>query len=210
VGWRGFNLGPHAVRELGVLPDDCCCASAGDASTVQDACRKGTCVGVRDLCANVTCQARNDCTNTGICNPQSGSCIEITLPDDTVCGADRQGSCVNGECQASHDGCQNTSCPEPSSACQTSICMQGDCSFANKSDGVVCSLSLIGASLGLCTGGRCVAPTDKCENVTCPQLSDCFQQSQCDALSGVCSAVPLPAATACNDGKVCSLFLGES
>ena len=56
-----------------------------DATTAQDSCSSGVCMGV-DLCADVTCTASSDCKVAGECAAMTGQCTdEMDAPDGIGC-----------------------------------------------------------------------------------------------------------------------------
>jgi hypothetical protein len=80
----------------------------GDACTLVDACRDGSCSGS----SPVICAALDQCHDAGVCDPASGACSNPSKPDGTSC--DDGSACTGG------DFCSAGTCtggPPPEEAC---------------------------------------------------------------------------------------------
>ncbi|HEY5935205.1 MAG TPA: IPT/TIG domain-containing protein [Kofleriaceae bacterium] len=89
------------------LPDGTAC-NDGNACTQTDACQIGSCVGANPVvCGDVTCEGPQSC------DPATGACDGVTLPDGTACEADDctiAASCRDGACD------ETVSCDTPITA----------------------------------------------------------------------------------------------
>jgi hypothetical protein len=68
-----------------------------DATTAQDSCSSGVCMGV-DLCADVTCTASSDCKVAGECAAMTGQCTDETDAPDGI-------DCDDGDMMTNSDVC---------------------------------------------------------------------------------------------------------
>ncbi len=121
-----------------------------------------------DVCScpgnGASCKAPDACHTAGMCDPNTGACGMMALPDGTSCS---DGNACNGE-----ETCQAGVCtPGPAPACDSSSpCMAGACDPVNgctttpAPDGTACSLA---NAAGVCAGGVCGAPT------CAPGFADC-------------------------------------
>ena len=113
------------------------CDADGTLCTVSDACDAGVCKAG----ALKVCDDKNPCTK-GTCNPDTGACFYLPLPDDTACGPDgakcKIATCIPG-CKPEHaKKCHNEavwwfdSCGKPSKVVQDcagfTFCADADCS----------------------------------------------------------------------------------
>lgn len=73
-------------------PDNAC--DDGNPCTTNDVCSaSGVCGGTPVLCATLS-----SCT-VGTCDPASGGCVQMMLPDGTVCSVgETNGVCLSGQC----------------------------------------------------------------------------------------------------------------
>ncbi|MCB9739172.1 MAG: hypothetical protein H6747_07885 [Deltaproteobacteria bacterium] len=125
------------------------------------------------------------------CQPKSGTCKMVPLPDGVTCDADSNpctpyDSCFEGGCQASANVCP----------CQ----QDGDC--AAHEDGSLCTGTLYCAK----QSNVCV-PNPK-TIVTCPSWQDdaCLA-NRCDPKTGTCSMVPVRSFARCDaDGNPCTAY----
>jgi hypothetical protein len=106
-------------------------------------CKAGVCVDAM-LCEGIECEDdSNECTDD-VCNPATGSCEHVTLPDDTECDFDGSpGLCKAGECVDAML-CEGVQCDDDNE-CTKDTCnpLTGSCANMPIEDGT------------LCTGGVC-------------------------------------------------------
>lgn len=192
---------PRVHRPNGMACDD------GNATTANDACRGGVCVG-DDLCSLVDCGtvSSGQCYLDTTC--VAGRCLidAIPKPNGTPCN-DRDGrtdldSCVDGTCTGI-DLCVtgNVTCPTPTQCFHPVTCANGLCpSYPPKAAGTVCTDGLSTTLNDVCDGTGTCAGVDPCAGVTCPQRA-CHQPSTCQrASNGTCTTVRLTDGTGCDDG----------
>jgi len=67
-----------------VLKQDGAACDDGDDSTLNDVCQQGQCQGV-NLCADVLCEALDDCHEPGSCDLHTGRCDDIRKEDGSAC-----------------------------------------------------------------------------------------------------------------------------
>jgi hypothetical protein len=99
VGTCNVNTGEcsNPLKAAGAVCDD------GDEVTMNDQCTAaGSCVG-EDLCAQVTCTQKNQCTSVGECDPTSGRCTDPTDEMDS-------NDCDDGDSFTRDDKCNAGTC----------------------------------------------------------------------------------------------------
>jgi hypothetical protein len=113
-----------------------------------------------DVCScpggGASCAAPDACHVAGMCDPSTGSCGLMALPDGTSCS---DGNSCNGDetCQAGV--CTPGTAPTCGSSdpCSVGVCDPvNGCATAAAPDGTACSLD---NAAGVCTGGVCGSPT---------------------------------------------------
>ena len=178
-------------------PDGAAC-SDGNACTQNDTCQAGSCAAG----APVTCSEGDACHEAGVCDPQTGACVNAPKPDGTACSdgnactqsdACQAGSCVPGApvvCTAG-DSCHDAGVCDPST---------GACSNPAKADGAACTDGNACTQNDACRAGSCVGGAP----VTCPAGDACHADGVCDPQTGACTAPPKPDGTACSDGNACT------
>ena len=143
-------LGPP--RNEGVTCDD------NDATTFNDTCADGRCVG-SDPCARVLCATATSCRSAGSC--ARGACVPgVDAAPNTPCiVGGRIGFCTAGTCDIP-DPCANANCPAPDQChfagkCVTenvvARCVAGEA----KPDGAYCDDDDDRTVRDVCTRGRC-------------------------------------------------------
>ncbi len=189
----------------------CSCQQDSDCATSEDGnlcngtlfCDKS---GVSNQCkvnpaTIVTCNTLGDgpCSQT-TCDPQSGTCAALNVPDGKSCDADgsvctSNDACVAGACVAGAvKNCNdNNLCTDD--ACDSTL---GCVNTANVSpcdnDGNACTQN------DTCSGKIClVGPTKVCDDGL-----DCTTDS-CNHATGVCVFDPAPTTVACDDGNACTV-----
>jgi hypothetical protein len=134
------------------LPDETAC-SDGNASTLYDVCRSGTCRGF--ACgSDAQCSDGDACNGTELC--VANACVAGTpmvCSDGNACnGAE---TCQSSTCVAGTP----PACPTDQGPCFASLCDQtAGCSVQVYPDGTACTTSISG-SAGTCSAGACVVPT---------------------------------------------------
>lgn len=127
-------------------PDGTPC-SDGSACSQTDTCQAGACVGDNP----VVCPPPDPCHESGVCNPQTGTCSSAAKPNGSPC--DDGNACTKADiCQAgSCNGGNPVSCTPLDECHEAGICdlQTGDCSHPAKPDGSPCSG-------GVCSGGTCM------------------------------------------------------
>jgi hypothetical protein len=181
-----------------------------------------------------SCAAPDACHVAGMCDPSTGSCGMMALPDGTSCS---DGNACNGEetCQAGV--CTPGAAPscDATDPCTVGICDPvNGCATAAAPDGTACSLA---NASGTCTSGVCGSPTcsagfadcdgkaaNGCESIPSGDVNNC----------GACGNVCLPSCqgtvftetweggtdgwvahdsnpiTLASDGSTCGLFQEET
>ena len=132
----------------GTLCDD------GDPCSVGDTCRRGLCrAGLpRD------CSGAGDACNAGICNPMTGACEPLPLPNGTPCEDGRvcsEGdSCTAGRCTAGAD----VSCDDLDDECLVGTCLEdaGGCIALPEPDDTLCDDGDVCTRGDLCRMGACI------------------------------------------------------
>ncbi|HVW27339.1 MAG TPA: MYXO-CTERM sorting domain-containing protein [Polyangiaceae bacterium] len=173
-----------------------------NACTRTDTCQSGACTGA----SPVVCPVPDQCHTAGTCNTSTGTCSNPVKPDGTACddakACTTPDTCTAGVCggaaRVCNDGiaCTVDSCSESAGGCtvNTSACQcttNAACDDGDACDGVeTCDLSTYTCKKGTA--------------VDCSQLTDPCNTGTCNPANGVCSAVPKPNGTTCNDGNACT------
>lgn len=196
-----------SVRADGLL----CSTPDGSANPciVAETCQSGMCVVDTVVgCGAVVTGA--PCVNASatVCNPESGVCEPLFLPNGTAC--DTQSSCfTDGMCV--DGGCAGT----PVLDCGARV-TPGNCIVASECDGSGASprcvdtlapdgLPCVPDSATVCgPSGECAAGV--CEPIPafCPGTTDQCMEPFCDAVTG-CGIRPVDDGTPCDDGDLCTV-----
>lgn len=149
------------------MPDVTC--DDGDACTTADHCDAGQCTGVAR-----SCLAPDDCHLDGVCNPDTGTCVNPTALDGTGCGTDGRlcthDTCSGGVCQHVAD---DALCDD--GTCSTGTCLPDDagadargCVAVPVHEGEVCTDDGIPCTQDVCQSGTCahLPADDRCDPPT--------------------------------------------
>eukprot|EP01065_Artemidia_motanka_P019382 TRINITY_DN22_c1_g2_i1.p1 TRINITY_DN22_c1_g2~~TRINITY_DN22_c1_g2_i1.p1 ORF type:complete len:3968 (+),score=1484.88 TRINITY_DN22_c1_g2_i1:103-11904(+) len=193
----------------------------GDANTVLDSCKAGTCQGI-NLCAGITCSIKSDCHTLGVCQPLTGVCTNPAKQDGTQCDdgdqwtgndACKAGRCVGVDlCKARTVDKNGRACGFKNSCysrgtCQplTGLCDDGQPRGAGKhcddgdssTIGDVCVADAAGGNGALKCAGQ-----NPCDSVTCVASNQCHEVGTCSVVNKQpkCSDVRKPPGTPCDDG----------
>lgn len=197
-------------------PDGTACDD-GDPNTVNDICGGGLCAGM-NLCADVTCVAKDQCHVPGSCDPLTGECTDPLAADDTSC--DDGNACTEGDtCQAGACiGGAPLVCPAPLACQEAATCEPSvGCVYAPKAAGTLCRAGVCenGQSLsaGECDGSHADCPEaivescglflcgpDACLS-SCSSSAECIADTFCD--EGICKEKPSEFCLVQGDGAVC-------
>lgn len=177
------------------------CYDASSCTQHNGTCRAGTCTGG----APVVCPTLDPCHQPGQCEPSTGACINMPMPDGTTCqdgnsctANDRcmTGTCVSGTAYGCDDGdpCTADACDGTGGCSHTPIdrcgvCFPDDCTTcqAGCACADICWRSLM-SCLDHCTltycAAFCVADYGRCDGAACPALeatcrSSCASQNGC-------------------------------
>jgi hypothetical protein len=179
------------------VPDGTTCDDS-DACTREDLCRQGECVGT----APVVCQPdANECT-VEKCDPSTGLCGSLPVPDGTTCddsdACTRQDLCRQGECV----GTTPVVCQPDANECTVEKCdsSTGLCGSLPVPDGTTCDDSDACTREDLCRQGQCVGTTP----VICEQDANECTVEKCDPKSGLCGSLPVADGTTCDDSDACT------
>jgi Dictyostelium (slime mold) repeat len=177
------------------------CYDASACTQHNGTCQAGTCTGG----APVVCPTIDRCHQPGQCDPSTGACVNLPMPDGTTCedgnsctanDACMTGSCVPGAAYGCDDGdvCTADACDGTGGCSHTPIdrcgvCFPDDCATcqAGCTCADICWRSLM-ACLDHCTltycAAFCVQSYGQCGGAACPDLeatcrSDCGSQNGC-------------------------------
>eukprot|EP00038_Savillea_parva_P031378 m.85805 g.85805 ORF g.85805 m.85805 type:complete len:2894 (+) comp9644_c0_seq1:194-8875(+) len=172
--------------------------SDGNASTVNDTCVTGVCVGT-DPCQGVVCPQPSQCEVANEC--VLGECITRFQPTGTPCSDGNNFTaddvCARGVCRGTPIPC---TCPTP--VCFLPVpCFNGTCPQATAAPaGTPCNDGDPTTSFDVCNGqGRC-SGVNLCQNVTCPEATTCRGAGSCQF--GRCRlGSPVTDGTPCDDGR---------
>jgi hypothetical protein len=176
----------------GKLPDGAACDD-GDICSSSDHCAAGACVS-----APVLCVAPDQCHAAGLCDPQSGQCIPVAVPDGTSCNdgnaCTQLDVCTSGACS----GGAPVVCPAPDQCHSAATCnpQTGACSNPAKADGAACDDGDACSQIDACKAGACVGANP----LSCAAQDECHAAGQCDSTSGVCTNPVKPDGAACGGG----------
>lgn len=165
----------------------------GDPCTTEDVCQGGVCAGTPIFCGAV-----DSCHADGVCNPQTGMCDEVVLPDGTSCddadACTQTDTCVAGVCM----GADSVVCPAPEACHDTGVCdpATGMCSTPSQPDGTACDDGDACTDKDTCQAGICAAGAP----VVCEEPDSCHEASACDPATGRCDEIPKPDGEPCPEG----------
>ncbi len=169
--------------------------SDGDPCTVNDICSDGSCVGTAKNCTGLN----SECT-VGVCNAITGDCEAEP--------ANENGQCDDGDLCTVTDFCSNGVCGGLPADCSgfDSDCTVGTCNPSNglceisaTNEGQACSDGDLCSTGDACSNGLCLGDAVDCSGLD----SDCTVGA-CNAVSGICEAVPINEGGACDDGDNCT------
>jgi hypothetical protein len=172
----------------------------GNACTATDRCQAGACVGT----GQVTCQASDQCHDSGVCNAKTGACSNPNKQDGV--------SCNDGNACSKGDACQAGACTPSAQVTCTALdschavgaCdpTTGVCSNPAKLDGTACNDGLTCTTADKCTAGKCGGSPAVCnDNVACTVDSCSEQLGGCTANSSACAC---KTSADCNDNNPCN------
>ncbi len=145
----------------------------------------GTC----DLCADVVCDAPDQCQEAGTCN--AGVCEYPDAPDGTTCDDGDPNTtgdmCNTGTCEGELDLCLGVDCDD-SNSCTADSCdpATGACiNDASGTDGDICDDGDPDTTGDMCNAGTCEGELDLCDGVVCDDGNSCTADS-CDPATGAC------------------------
>ena len=170
-------------------------------TTGLDVCMSGVCVG-SNLCEGSRCSIElsdRTCHQSATCNPQTGQCEAVLLPNGTTCvdhSTGRNGICFSGSCKpdtiCGSERCQNNN---------INSCYEYDCGLTAtptcrsipSPDNVYCG------TVGRCKNGICVetAPAIQNRYITPDQNTNPCIEETCNLVSGVCSSTVVSNGTEC-------------
>ena len=140
--------------------------------------------GEASPCANTDCSHLDDACMRGLCDPSSGGCLELWLPDGTACGdegespCDHPDSCQDGMCAANH--------VEAGAVCGDAYL---ECHLPDTCDGAgVCQdrgVQSEGSACGDDSASECDQP-DSCDGRGRCQDNHAGQGSACGDAAGEC------------------------
>eukprot|EP01060_Flectonema_neradi_P009436 TRINITY_DN1671_c2_g3_i1.p1 TRINITY_DN1671_c2_g3~~TRINITY_DN1671_c2_g3_i1.p1 ORF type:complete len:6512 (+),score=1571.45 TRINITY_DN1671_c2_g3_i1:146-19681(+) len=175
-----------------------------DATTADDKCIGGTCVG-SNRCAQIVCDRSDQCHEVGVCDFATGICTDPIKPNGVPCDDGNDDSindqCIAGACVGTVI-CDNKPfpCTVTDAQCMEAKCDQGDtCVEVKKRNGMKCNDNNEATTEDACQDGVCVG-IGKCSTKVCNE-GTCNLVGVCDPISGECSKPPKPDGTLCDDGN---------
>ncbi len=174
----------------------------GDLCTTADECTAGTCLGIA-----IDCSGLDDTCNTGVCNATTGACQALPTnrsgPCDDGNPCTTTDACAAGVCVGQAiPGCQLCATAgdcDDGNPCTDDTCPAGTCQYTNNlvmcDDGDLCTSGDVCAA-GACTSG---APVD------CSGLDGACTLGACNAVTGLCEALPANEGSTCDDGDLCTI-----
>ena len=166
--------------------------------TVGDVCTNGVCVGgsQRD------CSAEGDQCNTGACQEQTASCVQVPRQNGTIC-SDGNACTQTDTCQAGVcTGSNPVTCTASDQCHVAGTCDPGTgvCSNPIKSNGSACNDGNACTQTDTCQAGVCTGNNP----VTCTAQDQCHVAGTCNPANGQCSNPAKANNTPCNDGNACT------
>lgn len=180
------RCGPNEVAADGTPCED------GDLCTIGDTCGGGACVTGQ----LVDCEI-NQCVS-GACDPSSGRCSGVPLPDGTPCDDGTVCTigevCLEGACVGAHIPCETD---EP---CLVAGCHPVDgCRIELAPNGAACEDGNACTTGEQCTDGACGGGVAR----NCEAPNDCLMDGMCMPDEG-CIHARRPDGTPCNDTDLCT------
>ncbi len=114
-----------------------------------------------DLCADVVCDAPDQCQDAGTCNPDSGMCEYPPADDGTTCDdgdpSTTDDQCSSGICEGEPDLCFDVSCAAPDQCELPGTCdpATGLCEYQPADDGTTCDDGDPSTTGDQCSSGIC-------------------------------------------------------
>jgi MYXO-CTERM domain-containing protein len=167
----------------------------GNACTVNDTCKSGTCTAGSAR----QCPATDQCHDAGTCSAAAGGCTNPPKQNGTGCNDGNNctlsDTCQNGVCTAGStrqctatDQCHMLGTCDPTS---------GSCSNPAKPNGSSCNDNMACTASDQCMGGICMG------TVSCPAIDQCHDAGTC-AAGGTCTTPAKANGTTCNDTSLCT------
>ena len=134
----------------------------GNACTQTDACQSGLCVGTNP----VVCQAMDQCHTAGVCDPSSGMCSNLAVPNGITCNdgnaCTRTDACQSGLCV----GTNPVFCKARGQCHLWGVCdpANGVCSDPVKPDGTICTDGNLCTQNDSFQTGVCVGSAIPCDD----------------------------------------------
>ena len=184
--------------EYTAMPENTPCDD-GDAKTKWDKCTSAArCVGVADMCKDVTCPVKGQCYAAGACDTaaNTGMCKYEKLANGKACddgsSKTKDDVCKDGVC-VGVDKCAGVVCD--STFCEAKECQAetGECIASAQNMGKECAKD--GST---CKDGTCV---NACKGVTCEKEPECYVSNICAPATGKCVMVKMEVNTPCDDGN---------
>jgi len=165
--------------------------------TQTDSCQAGACIGMNPLCAP------SDQCHEAVCDPDTGTCSNLALPDGTAC--DDGSACTpTDSCQAGVCTGMNPLVCTASDQCHgVGVCDPGTgtCSNPASPDGTSCNDANACTQTDSCQAGVCTGMNP----VVCGPSDQCHVAGVCDPMTGACTDPAAADGTGCDDGDACTV-----
>ena len=172
--------------------EDCAESDDGNLCNGVMVCLDNTCVLDEESVVVCDTSADTECQKN-LCDPQTGDCDLVVLPDGTVC--DDGLTCTDGDvCGDGECGGDIYDCDDDN-PCTDDICVEEEDGCVNVPNTAACSDDNACTDNDLCKAGKCSGESISCENDN-PCTSDA-----CDTEQGCTYA---PVTNACDDGNACT------
>jgi hypothetical protein len=185
------------------LPDGTTCGGEVDLCAEPGSCLAGACQPGQPI----PCTPSTAC-HEAHCDPASGDCVEVTLPDETECGAGK--FCRGGQCQGPGAVGIGEEC-DVNGDCATGTCLEGACSDCGL-PGDRCGASAT-CCRGACTSGRCGC---KGTSASCADNAECCSGTcgsgacACKETDRTCSSNQECCSGICESGRCACVTQGGS
>ena len=172
----------------------------GRASTVEDKCRQGVCIGI-NRCASTACSPMSQCHDQGECEVLTGRCTTPLKAEGTQCDDKNPATtgdvCTGGVCRGV-DKCAGVVCTASDQCHSTGICdsLTGLCTDPMLASGTACNDGNPGTTEDRCSSGAC-AGSVQCGGAVCRSANPACSLPVCT--NGMCSEQPLSDSVLCND-----------
>jgi hypothetical protein len=162
-------------------------------------CTDGACTGVG---TPVVCTASSNPCTTNTCDPATGACTQVPVPNGTSCadanlcnGAE---SCTNGACVTGTP----ITCTPTGNPCVVNSCnpLTGGCEQHPAANGTLCPDADLCDGTETCTNGICSGTGTP---IVCEDNNPCTTNS-CNPVNGACVFTPVADNTPCPDSTVCN------